>query len=121
MKNEHLTGRFQKCILKDGKARSTQIVKILVDFQNIKGRIEALCMSKPIYFLILCYILGVRKPYNWDVNWYMENLEKVRFNFDNKEVSCRQERLVCKSYDKAVTRDDHNRNLTEPSDTFKRR
>ena len=52
------------------------------------------------------------KPYNWDVNWDMENLEKVRFTFDYKEVSCRQERLVCKAYDKTVTGDDHNRSLT---------
>ena len=45
----------------------------------------------------------------------MENLEKVRFNFVDKEVSCRQERLVCKAYDKLVTRDDNTRNLTEPN------
>ena len=62
VKDEQLTGRIQRCILIDGTVRSALVAEILVDSPYFKGRIEALCMSQPIYDLILGNIPGVREP-----------------------------------------------------------
>ena len=114
VKDEQLTGRIQRCILIDGTVRSAPVAEILVDSPYFKGRIEALCMSKPIYDLILGNIPGVREPNNPDVNWDMGNLVKVRSKLDNKEVCWRQESTISTAHDKTVPRVD-NSNLTEPS------
>ena len=118
VKDEQLTGRIQRCILIDGTVRSASVAEILVDSPYFKGRIEALCMSKPIYDLILGNIPGVREPNNPDVNWDMGNLVKVRSKLDNKKVSCRQERIIRTAHDKTVTQDDNDVILNEPSDTL---
>ena len=75
-------------------------------------------MSKPIYDLILGNIPGVREPNNPDVNWDMGNLVKVRSKLDNKEVCWRQESTISTAHDKAVTTDDNDIILNEPSDTL---
>ena len=114
VKDEQLTGRIQRCILIDGTVRCAPVAEILVDSPYFKGRIEALCMSKPNYDLILGNIPGVREPNNPDVNWDMGNLVKVRSKLDNKEVQWRQESAISTADDKTVPRVD-NSNLTEPS------
>ena len=68
MKNEQFTGRIQTCILIDGTVRSVIVAEIVVDPLYFKGSTEALCMSKPIYDLILGNILKVREPNNPDFN-----------------------------------------------------
>ena len=118
VKDEQLTGRIQRCILIDGTVRSAPVAEILVDSPHFKGRIEALCMSKPIYDLILGNIPGVREPNNPDVNWDMGNLVKVRSKLDNKEVCWRQEITISTAHDKTVTKDDNDIILNEPSDTL---
>ena len=118
VKDEQSTGRIQRCILIDGTVRSAPVAEILVDSPYFKGRIEALCMSKPIYDLILGNIPGVREPNNPDVNWDMGNLVKVRSKLDNKKVGCRQERIKRTAHDKTVTKDDNDITLNEPSDTL---
>ena len=117
VKDEQLTGRIQRCILIDGTVRSAPVAEILVDSPYFKGRIEALCMSKPIYDLILGNIPGMREPNSLDVNWDMGNLVKVRSKLDNKKVSCRQERIIRTAHDKTVTQDDNAAFLNVPTDT----
>ena len=87
VKDEQLTGRIQRCILIDWAVRSAPVANIFIDSPYLKGMIEALCMSKPIYDLILCNFPGVREPNNPDVNWDTRHLEKERSGLDNKEVS----------------------------------
>ena len=118
VKDEQLTGRIQRCILIDGTVRSAPVAEILVDSPYFKGKIEALCMSKPIYDLILGNIPGVREPNNPDVNWDMGNLVKVKSKLDNKEVCWRQESTTSTADDKTVTKDDNDIILNEPSDTL---
>ena len=114
VKDEQLTGRIQRCILIDGTVRSAPVAEILVDSPYFKGRIEALCMSQPIYDLILGNIPGVREPNNPDVNWDMGNLVKVMSKLENKKEHWRQESAISTADDKTVPRVD-NGNLTEPS------
>ena len=57
VKNEQLTGKIQTLI--DRTVRSVPVADIVVDSPYFKGRTEALCMSKPIYDLILGNIPGV--------------------------------------------------------------
>ena len=116
VKNELLTGKIQTCILIDGTVRSVPVAEIVVDSPYFKGRTEALCMSKPIYDLILGNIPGVREPNNPDVNWDTGHLEKERSGLDNKEVSWRQESAISTAHDKTVTKDDNDMILNEPCD-----
>ena len=84
VKDEQLIGRIQKCILIDGTVRRAPVANIFVYSPYFKGMIEALCMRKPIYDLILGNIPGVREPNNPDVYWGMGNLVKVRSKLDKK-------------------------------------
>ena len=118
VKDEQLTGKIQRCILIDGTVRSAPVAEILVDSPYLKGKIEALCMSKPIYDLILGNISGVREPNNPDVNWDMGNLVKVRSKLYNKEVRWRQESSISTAHDKTVTKDDDDIIRNEPGDTL---
>ena len=70
--------------------RSVPVVEIVIDPLYFKGSTEALCISKPIYDLILANIQGVREPNNPDFNWDAWHLEKKRscLVYD-KEVSWR--------------------------------
>ena len=77
-------------MLIDWTVRSALVAEILIDSPYFKGRLEALCMCKPIYDLILGNIPGVREPNNPDVNWAMGNLVKVMSKLDDKEVCWRQ-------------------------------
>ena len=81
VKNEQLTCRIQTCILIDGTVRSLPVAAIVVDSPYFKGSTEAICMSKPIYDLILGNIPRVRERYSPGVNWdtgYLE-IKKVLF------------------------------------------
>ena len=94
MKNEQLTGRIQTCILIDGTVRNVPVAKIVVDPLYFKASTETLCMTKPIYDLILCNIPGVKEPSIPDFNWDTWHLEKERSCLDNIEVSWRQESAI---------------------------
>ena len=118
VKDEQLTGRIQRCILIDGTVRRAPVANIFVDSPYFKGMIEALCMRKPIYDLILGNIPGVREPNNPDVNWDMGNLVKVRSKLDNKEVRWRQESIISTAHDKTAKKDDNYIILNEHSDTL---
>jgi len=54
-----LTGKSTLCILIDGTARRAPLAKVEVDTPYYKGLVEALCLKKPIYDLILGNIPGV--------------------------------------------------------------
>ena len=116
MKNEQITGRIHTCILIDGTVRSVPVAEIMFDHLYFEGSTEALCMSKPIYDLILGNIPGVREPNIPDFNWDSWHLEKERPCLDNKEVSWRQESTISTTHDKTVKKDDNDIILNEPCD-----
>lgn len=66
---EQLIGEERICVLIDGTARRFQVAIIDVDTPYLKGKIEALCMSSPVYDLILGNVTGVREPTDPDLKW----------------------------------------------------
>lgn len=70
----------------DGKVRRVPVAKVSVNTPYYVGDVEALCMDKPVYDLILGNIPGVRDPgdpnTDWDPNIDMDQNKK-------REVSAR--------------------------------
>ena len=56
------TGEKQVCVLIDGTAKSVPIATVEVSSPYFSGRVNALCMSNPIYDVIIGNISGARKP-----------------------------------------------------------
>jgi hypothetical protein len=57
---EQLTGKEHYCVLIDGTIRRFPIARIQVDTPYYSGEVEAMCMKKPIYDLVIGNIQGVR-------------------------------------------------------------
>ena len=88
VKEEQFTGRSQRCVLIDGTVRDAPVASIWVDTPYFEGRTEALCMSEPIYDLILGNIPGVREPNRPNSNWGRHNLVKRESNPVKTEINC---------------------------------
>ena len=58
IKEEQLTGEEHWCVLIDGTIRRFDIAKIFVDTPFYTGEIEAMCMKKPVYDLVIGNIPG---------------------------------------------------------------
>ena len=62
VRDEHLTGLQQLCVLIDGTVRRVDEAEVDVQAPFFNGKIKAMCMEKPIYDLIIGNIPGARGP-----------------------------------------------------------
>ena len=69
VKDEQLLDSTQKCVLLDGTARNVPVARIQIDSPYFVGTVNALCMTNPLYDLILGNIAGVKDPRDPDPNW----------------------------------------------------
>jgi len=64
--DEQLTGKVIVCMMIDGTARKNQTAWIDIDTPYLSGKVEAVCMDRPLYDLIIGNVTGVsddgRKP-----------------------------------------------------------
>ena len=73
-----LTGKEHVCFLIDGMIRQFPLAKISVDTPFFTGKVEVICLKKPLYDLVIGNIPGVRsKPAE---NWYMREDNKVEIS-----------------------------------------
>ena len=64
-----LTGKSIECVLIDGTVRDIPEAYIDIDTPFYSGKVKALCMSTPVYDLIVGNIEGARGPEDPDPNW----------------------------------------------------
>ena len=57
-----MTGKNQRCILIDGTVKDAPVARIWVSSPYYTGNVDALCMSEPVFDLILGNIPCVREP-----------------------------------------------------------
>lgn len=67
--SDQMTGESQLCVLIDGTVRRVPVAKVYVNTPYYVGNVEALCMDKPVYDLILGNIPGVRDPGDPNTDW----------------------------------------------------
>ena len=73
-----LTGKEHVCLLIDGTIRQFPLAKISVVIPFFTGEVEAMCMKKPLYDLVIGNIPGVRsKPAE---NWHLREDNKVEIS-----------------------------------------
>ena len=86
--NDQMTEESQLCVLIDGTVRRVPVAKIYVNTPYYVGDVEALCMDKPVYDLIIGNIPGVRDPgdpnTDWDSNTDLDQNKR-------REVSARRQ------------------------------
>ena len=63
------TGRSQTMVMVDYSSRVVPEVKVSIDTPYYKGEVLALCVEKPLVWLIIGNILGARERNNLDINW----------------------------------------------------
>ncbi len=59
---EQLTGRTRACVLIDGTIRWNPTATITIDTPYLSGKVEAVCMSAPLYALIIGNVQGAKDP-----------------------------------------------------------
>ena len=69
VQKEQLTGKSISCTLADGTKRKFPVANIEVDTPYFKGQVEALCMPRPVYDLVLGNIEGVKGVDQPDKGW----------------------------------------------------
>ncbi|XP_072164915.1 uncharacterized protein [Diadema setosum] len=75
---QQMTDEWRTCILIDGTTRRFQVARVRVDTPYFVGELDVLCMSNPVYPLILGNVQGVRNPGDPDCQWKpVELLEAV--------------------------------------------
>ena len=71
--DHHLTGQHRACVLIDGTVRRVPVAQVHVNTPYYTGFVTAICMTSPIYDLVLGNIEGVRCPSDPDGNWIADN------------------------------------------------
>ncbi|XP_072164343.1 uncharacterized protein [Diadema setosum] len=69
IEHQQLTEEVRTCVLIDGTVREFQVAKVHVDTPYYEGKLEVLCVTNPIYDLILGNVPGVREPSQPDREW----------------------------------------------------
>ena len=77
VQKEQLTGKSLHCTLADGTKRKFPVAVIKVNTPYFKGQVEALCMPRPVYDLVIGNIEGVRAADQPDKNWRDHNESKA--------------------------------------------
>lgn len=67
--SSQLTGEYKTCVLIDGTVRRVPVAVVQVDTPYYIGKVTCLCMTSPVYDLILGNIEGVRDPSEPDRTW----------------------------------------------------
>ncbi|XP_071795587.1 uncharacterized protein [Asterias amurensis] len=67
--DDQLTGEIKTCVLIDGTARQVPVALVTVSTPFFTGETEALCMTKPVYDLIIGNVTGARSPDDPDESW----------------------------------------------------
>ncbi|XP_071485282.1 uncharacterized protein [Diadema antillarum] len=75
VKDEQLTSEERTCVLIDGTVKSFQVARVELDTPYFRGQVEALCMTRPVYDVILGNIPGVKEPTNPDQSWTPPELQ----------------------------------------------
>ena len=70
--DDQLTGEHRVCVLIDGTVRKVPVANVNVNTPFFTGKVEALCMQKPVYDVILGNVTGVREPSDPDPDWREE-------------------------------------------------
>ena len=65
-----MTGKIQRCILIDGTVKDAPVARIWVSSPYYTGNVDALCMSEPVFDLILGNIPCVREPNEPEKDWH---------------------------------------------------
>ena len=75
--DEQLTGEEKSCVLVDGTIRIAPVAQVKLDTPCYVGWAYALCMTDPIYDVILGNIDNVRSPNDPDVNWQVRKIPEI--------------------------------------------
>ena len=66
---ENMTRVYKHCVLIDGTVRKCPTARVFIDSPYFVGCIEALCMSRPVYDVILGNVEGARASDDPDLDW----------------------------------------------------
>ena len=69
VKPEQRTMEERTCILIDGSTKKFKVARVSVDTPYFTGELDAMCMSNPVYDLVIGNVDGVRDPNDPDVHW----------------------------------------------------
>ena len=83
--DSQLTGETTDCVLIDGTVRKVPIAVIHIDTPFFTGRVEALCMAKPVFDLIVGNIAGVRSQEDPDPMWCVRKQRNDSMEFSEVE------------------------------------
>ena len=77
--DNQMTGKVQRCILIDGTVRDAPVARIWISSPYYTGSVDALCMSEPVYDIILGNIPCVREPSEPKEDWCsgIENTKNI--------------------------------------------
>ena len=78
VKPEQFTGKSHICILIDGTVKKVPIAQIDINTPYLTANVEAMCMEKPVYDLIIGNVENARKPDDPDPTW----------SSDDKDIGC---------------------------------
>ncbi|KAK7105052.1 hypothetical protein V1264_019673 [Littorina saxatilis] len=89
---EKFTGDFKWTLMADSKCVKAPVVKIQIDTPYFTGEVEAVCLKKPLYDLLIGNIGGARRPDDPDVEWRMGAAqpaveEEDPLPFTNEDIS----------------------------------
>ncbi|KAK7100281.1 hypothetical protein V1264_023261 [Littorina saxatilis] len=89
---EKFTGDFKWTLMADSKCVKAPVVKIQIDTPYFTGEVEAVCLKKPLYDLLIGNIGGARRPDDPDVEWRMGSAqpaaeEEDPLPFANEDIS----------------------------------
>ena len=76
---DQLTGGNKTCVLIDGTVRKFPVARIHVDTPYLVGDVDALCMDKPVYPLILGNVPGAREAYQHDTGWKPGQVVQIEY------------------------------------------
>ncbi|KAK7094319.1 hypothetical protein V1264_007959 [Littorina saxatilis] len=68
---EKFTGDFKWTLMADSKCVRAPVAKIQIDTPYFTGEVEAVCLKKPLYDVLIGNIGGARRPDDPDVEWRM--------------------------------------------------
>ena len=92
VKAEQYTGKVHLCVLIDGTVKKVPMARVHVDTPYFVGEVEAMCMDKPIYPLVLGNIEGIRDPNDPDTTWSTRNIPQEE-DIDTAAVMTRPQTL----------------------------
>ena len=92
IKAEQYTGKVHLSVLIDGTVKKVPMARVHVDTPYFVGEVEAMCMDKPIYPLVLGNIEGIRDPSDPDTTWSTRNIPQKE-DIDTAAVTTRAKKL----------------------------